>query len=43
MVDREDTPWYASVRLFRQDHRGDWAGVFRRIRAALDEHPIEGR
>ena len=25
---RDDTPWYPTMRLFRQPRRGDWAGVF---------------
>lgn len=25
MLDREDTPWYPTMRLFRQPKRGDWA------------------
>ncbi len=29
------TPWYASMRLFRQQRCGDWAGVVQRINAAL--------
>ncbi|MBT6434830.1 MAG: tetratricopeptide repeat protein [Deltaproteobacteria bacterium] len=29
------TPWYPSMRLFRQDSYGDWSGVFRRISDAL--------
>jgi tetratricopeptide (TPR) repeat protein len=28
MLDRDDTPWYPTMRLFRQSQRGDWAGVF---------------
>ena len=33
---RDDSPWYPSLRLFRQSERGDWTGVMRRIAAALD-------
>jgi Flp pilus assembly protein TadD len=36
--DREDTPWYPSMRLFRQQSRGDWAGVIGRVRLALEQH-----
>jgi hypothetical protein len=35
MLDRADSPWYPSMRLFRQHTDGDWAGVFAAIRAAL--------
>lgn len=34
-VDREDSPWYPSARLFRQDEPGDWSGVAERVREAL--------
>ena len=30
MLDREDTPWYPSLRLLRQPQPGEWAPVFRR-------------
>ena len=26
--DRDDSPWYPTMRLFRQAQRGDWSGVF---------------
>jgi tetratricopeptide (TPR) repeat protein len=32
---REDSPWYPTVRLFRQTTRGDWDGVFRRVAEQL--------
>jgi len=35
MRTRSDTPWYASMRLFRQPHEGDWSSVAARIAAAL--------
>jgi Tfp pilus assembly protein PilF len=34
---REDSPWYPTMRLFRQTTFGDWNGVFRRITEALKE------
>jgi len=35
MVDREDSPWYQSVRLFRQNKVGDWSGVIKRVYSEL--------
>ena len=35
MLGREDSPWYAGMRLFRQDRPGDWAGVADRVAGAL--------
>src|SRR5262249_52643158 len=31
LIDRDDSPWYPTMRLFRQRTRGDWEDVFRRI------------
>ena len=36
MRDREDSPWYASLRLFRQQTQGDWGPVIARVTSALD-------
>jgi tetratricopeptide (TPR) repeat protein len=35
MFDRDDSPWYPTVRLFRQTRAGDWDGVFARVAAEL--------
>lgn len=35
MRDRDDSPWYPTMRLFRQTTPGDWAGVMRRVASAL--------
>jgi tetratricopeptide (TPR) repeat protein len=35
MIDRSDTPWYPTARLFRQQQLGDWHGVVARVGAAL--------
>ena len=31
LLDREDSPWYPSVRLYRQTRLNDWAGVIERV------------
>jgi len=35
MLDREDSAWYPTARLFRQTVDGDWANVIARVRAEL--------
>ena len=40
LLDRDDSPWYPTARLFRQRKAGDWAGVAREVAAAL-AHDLE--
>jgi len=35
LLERTDTPWYPSVRLFRQSARGNWGDVVRRMAEVL--------
>jgi len=35
LLERTDTPWYPSLRLFRQSRPHDWAGVLTRVSEAL--------
>jgi tetratricopeptide (TPR) repeat protein len=35
MLDRADSPWYPTMRLYRQRARGDWSGVFEAMAADL--------
>jgi tetratricopeptide (TPR) repeat protein len=35
MMERQDSPWYPSHRLFRQKSLGDWQGVFQEIDGEL--------
>ena len=37
MLDRDDSPWYPTARLFRQKNADDWSELVERIRVALDE------
>jgi hypothetical protein len=36
MMDREESPWYPTMRLFRQRCLGDWAGPVKQIADALE-------
>jgi tetratricopeptide (TPR) repeat protein len=36
LLDRDDSPWYPSARLFRQDEHRDYAIVLERVREELD-------
>ncbi|QCG91424.1 tetratricopeptide repeat-containing glycosyltransferase family protein [Azospirillum sp. TSH100] len=35
LLDRDDSPWYPTLRLFRQQRPGDWAPVVARVREEL--------
>ncbi|MBN3853579.1 glycosyl transferase family 8 [Paraburkholderia sp. Ac-20340] len=35
LLERDDTPWYPSVRLWRQQKRGDWGSAIERVAQAL--------
>ena len=38
LLERDDSPWYPTMRLFRQPRPGDWNDVFDRIGKALEIH-----
>jgi hypothetical protein len=37
LLERSDSPWYPTARLFRQPSPGDWGSVARRVAEALSE------
>jgi tetratricopeptide (TPR) repeat protein len=38
LLDRDDSPWYPTARLFRQGDSRRWDGVLARVNAALHDH-----
>jgi ADP-heptose:LPS heptosyltransferase len=40
LLDRSDSPWYPTMRLFRQRERGNWQAVFEAIEKALSERLV---
>lgn len=38
LIDRPDSPWYPTMRLFRQRTLGDWGSVFRQVVAVLGRY-----
>lgn len=37
LLERSDSPWYPTMRLFRQPRPGDWASVSQQVQGALTE------
>jgi len=37
MLDRKDSPWYPTMRIYRQERLGDWSGVIRTVVDDLNE------
>ena len=35
LLEREDSPWYPSIKIYRQSTWGDWDGVMQKVRADL--------
>jgi ADP-heptose:LPS heptosyltransferase len=42
MYERTDSPWYPTMRLFRQTRPDDWASIMQRIARSLAEYRCEG-
>lgn len=40
LLERQDSPWYPTARLFRQEQAGDWVGVVDKVRAAVAALPL---
>jgi tetratricopeptide (TPR) repeat protein len=36
LSEREDSPWYPTMRLFRQERRGDWSALFARMAPSVE-------
>ena len=41
LLERDDSPWYPSIKLFRQTSLGDWRGVFQSMRDELAAFTLE--
>ena len=38
MLNREDTPWYPSMKLFRRAHMNNWSNVFQQVSLELNQY-----
>ncbi len=36
-ADRNDSPWYPTVRIFQQENQGEWGPVIQAVKSALEE------
>jgi len=43
LLDRDDSPWYPTLRLFRQPRPRDWQSVVARVQARLEAGALEPR
>jgi hypothetical protein len=42
LLERSDSPWYPSIRLFRQTKEGDWQSVVQHVKMLLDARFFSG-
>jgi hypothetical protein len=40
MLDRPDTPWYPTMRLFRQPRLNDWQSVLENVKSELERFAV---
>ena len=43
LLEKEDTLWYPTMRLFRQTRNGDWESAFQQLQLALKQYVLESR
>ena len=41
LIDRNDSPWYPSMKLFRQAEYGNWQSIFTQVKTALKKHLLK--
>jgi tetratricopeptide (TPR) repeat protein len=41
LINREDSPWYQSVKLYRQDKVADWDSILYKVKFDLENHIIK--